>query len=155
MTDNPYVSPGREERKASVGSDGGRGLREGPRAFVGCLSVVAISVCGLVVGACTLSGFIAGPLGILGGPVFALFGWFYLPVIVLCVAVLHFVYNPSWSTLPRAAFVLAASLLGSGLMLLIGARGPEVQWLWGYGVGGFLAAGTCSLLTIFSSRLHN
>jgi hypothetical protein len=49
-------------------------------------TIIAFSFFALILGAIVLGGFLAGPIGILGGPLLALFGWFYFPPIVLFVS---------------------------------------------------------------------
>ena len=78
-----------------------------------------------------------------------------LDFIILGVAVLRAVYDPPWNRMQQATLILISGFLGSCLMSLIGVRGPEVGWLWGYGIGGFLAGGTCAVLTIYSKRPRN
>jgi hypothetical protein len=110
--------------------------------------IALISVVGLIVGASVLSGFFVGPLAIVGGPIFAVFGWFYLVPIFICVSLLWFSYNPSWRPQAKTLFVIGGTSGACLLMLAIGIRGPESEWFWGYLSGGVVAGCVCSSMVV-------
>lgn len=152
MPEDPYMSPDEGRNDEPRTSDSRTSSQPASAPIPAFASVFMISVCGLVVGASILSGFLGGPVGVLGGPILAVFGWFYLPLIMLCVAALRAAHHPGWNAWRATAFVVGAGCVGSGLMLLVGVRGPETDWLWGYGIGGFLAGVTCAALTVRFKR---
>lgn len=103
------------------------------------LKITAISLAALLIGAACLGASLFGPLHVLAAPLLALFGWFYLPPIAVAVTVVWGVYDAFFLTCRhRVCLLLAAGVIGSAGMALLGVRGPEPGWLRGYGTGGFL-----------------
>jgi hypothetical protein len=113
------------------------------------LIIVAISVIGFLVGAAVLFGVVSGPLAVLAAPVLAVFGWFYLLPVVVCVTVLWAMNRPRTTWSYHSWLFVAAGALGGGLLMLaIGVRGPEPIWLIGYLTGGCVGGGVCAAMVV-------
>jgi hypothetical protein len=124
---------------------------DGPGAAI--LKIALISFVGLLVGAAVLFGVVGGPWAVLASPVLAIFGWFYIFPILVCVGLLWAFYQPKWRRSFAAwLFVATGSAGASLLMVVIGVRGPEPFWLIAYIVGGLVAGAVCGTLVVFLKR---
>jgi len=120
------------------------------------LTIIAISVVGLLVGAAVLFGIVCGPLAVFASPFLAIFGWFYIFPIVLCVGLIWAVYQPQRNRPYEARLVVAASCVGASiLMMAIGVRGHEPIWLLAYSIGGLVAGGTCGTMVVLLKKQQN
>ena len=117
------------------------------------LKLLFISACCLLTGSACLGAFMSGPAFIFAAPIVALFGWFYIVPIFVFVTIVWALYGSHWASCPhRVVLMLCCAAVGSGFMLIFGARGPEPGWLRGYGVGGFIAGALGAYLVTVMKR---
>ena len=101
--------------------------------------ILGLSVASFLFAACLLGAFISGPLCFLAGPIIALFGWFYFPIVLL-------LHVSAWFASSRAnlwlrhrwVFPLAGSLFAAILFAIIGVK--EQGHVLHYTVANSLAA---------------
>ena len=119
--------------------------------------VLWIAFSGLMIGATVLSGFLGGMKGVIAGPVFALFGWFYLVPVLIFTCGMWFLFVPSWSAIAKIFFVVFSSLFACVMMFFIGVRSldAKAEWVVGYCSGGFVAGLSCALqVAWFRSKMN-
>jgi hypothetical protein len=122
-----------------------------------CTTIVGLSAVALVLGATVLCIFISGPLGIFGGPVFAIFGWFYLlPIVILVSLALAAIKHPFFqSGVGICLFVLSGALTGATFMAIFGVKeqGSFVLWTIAEAVGGGVSGAAVAGLIVCFRRL--
>ncbi len=117
------------------------------------LKILFISACCLLAGAACLGAAMSGPAFIFAAPFVALFGWFYMVPIYVFVLIVWELYGSHWAGWRhRIVLMLWCGAVGCAFMLLLGVRGPESGWLWGYGVGGFVSGALGAYLVTVMKR---
>lgn len=84
--------------------------------------VLGLGVLGLFAGACLLSVFLMGPKAFLGGAMAALFGWFYLPVILALLAGMAALRYRNVGNLSRLEFAVLGANVGGLVFALLGIK---------------------------------
>lgn len=111
------------------------------------LKILFISLCCLVCGAAGICLTHGGPASILGAPVLALFGWYFLCPIYLLVALMWLFYLPRLTAMPwRILFVLGGAMVGGGVIAIWGSNAKDSLMYEGMVLGGILAGGLSNLL---------
>lgn len=122
-----------------------------------CTTIAGLSLVALVLGATVLCIVISGPLGIFVGPVFAIFGWFYLlPIAVLVSLALAVVEYPFFQRgFGVYFFMLSGALTGAGFMAAFGVKeqGSELHWMIADAAGGGVSGGAVASLIVWLRRL--
>jgi hypothetical protein len=122
-----------------------------------CSMIVGLSFLALLLGATILGIFTDGPMGLVSGPLLAIFGWFYLlPIAVLVSVASAIVERPFFQRgVGARLFVLSGALIGAILMAFIGVKevGSVARWTIAYAVGGGVSGGTVSSLIVWLQRL--
>lgn len=102
-------------------------------------------------GSASLGLFALGIQGLLGFPLLAIFGWFFIIPEAAALGVLWYAYEPS----DRRRFVLGlitATLIGAAIMATIGIGeiGSELKWRLANGLAGATVAATAFVLAHYA-----
>jgi hypothetical protein len=121
------------------------------------LTILLISVCGLIAGAAGFCVVLSGPVSIPFAPVFAVFGWYYLFPIYALVALMWLLYGRRLRRMPwPVLFVLSGAAVGGALMALRGMGARDLPMHDGMILGGVLGGGASNLMiTVLKHRLPN
>jgi hypothetical protein len=107
--------------------------------------ITVISVAGMLIGSVVLFGIAGGPLGLLAGPVLALFGWFFIFPLAFGVTLLWAAYHPKpGRTVDAWLLVVSGSVGGAVVMSAFGALWPETIWRIGFAMAGLVTGGCCA-----------
>ena len=100
-------------------------------------------------GSASLGLFALGIQGLLGFPILALFGWFFIIPEATALGVLWYAYEPSDRRRFFLGLITVATLIGAAIMATIGIGeiGSELKWRIANGLAGATAAATAFLLT--------
>lgn len=116
------------------------------------IKIIAISLVSLLIGATILGCIIKWPIGLLAGPFLILFGWFYIPIII----VMHFIVWDLWLAfkklwLGRFLFGMCGSLGGSVTFMLIGVKeeGSAVRYTIAYAIAAAIAAFLSCMMIVY------
>jgi hypothetical protein len=103
------------------------------------LKILLIALVSFFLGCAAFVGVVSGPLAILASPLFAVFGWFYFPMVLLAAAVLWAIYSPTIASIHYSIiFIAISSIFGAVLMALIGSCEQGATSTW---TGAYIAAG--------------
>jgi hypothetical protein len=110
------------------------------------LTILGISVASFLLAACLLGALLTRPISFFAGPIIALFGWPYFPVVLL----LHIC---AWFALPRLGywrgFPWAGALFAATLFAVIGVKedGAKLHFALAYFIAAFISGYlSCRLL---------
>lgn len=114
-----------------------------PGAELGCVAVPALSLVAMILGGSIWGGMTSGPFGLLAGPVLALFGWFYLPVVLALQGLAWLAWaSVRESGMGRIGFGLCGAVVGAVCFVPIGIveLGREMEYRIAYAVAAGVAA---------------
>ncbi len=107
------------------------------------IKIIIISALCMIAGTMVLGTVVGGLAGLAGSWALLFFGWFYILPITIFVTCVWAIWDKNWTAFKKLVMASCVGIAGGILMILIGMKGPEIIWTWGYFVGGSVSGVLC------------